>query len=95
MNSDKPYVIKFTDPACHLCVELKPVFHKIANEFNDKFIFGNVNIVKNPKLAEIFIDDGVPTIYVFDKENMQEIPFPKETGYNYDYLNNYLTNLGY
>lgn len=95
MTSGKPYVIKFTDPNCHLCVKLKPDFHRLANEFGEKFVFGNVDIIKNPKLADLFIDDGVPTIYIINKEELSEIPYPKDTGYSYDYLNNYLTNLGY
>jgi len=95
IDSDKPYVIKFTDPDCHLCVKLKPVFHRISKEHGDKFLFGNVDVPTNPELADLFIDDGVPTIYVIDKDRLFEIPYPKDTGYDYDYLSDYLTNLGY
>ena len=95
IESEKPYVIKFTYPNCHLCVQLKPVFHRIAKEHGEKFMFGNVNIRTNPELSDLFVEDGVPTIYIIDKEKLFEIPDPQETGYDYDYLNNYLTNLGY
>jgi len=95
MESDKPYVVKFTNPSCHFCVELKPVFHKIAKEMDGRFMFGNVDVVENPDLAEMFIDDGVPTIYVIKKDELFEVPYPTDSGYSYDYLTNYLTNLGY
>ena len=95
MGSDKPYIVKFTDPSCHLCVSLKPVFHKIAKEMDNKFVFGNVNITENPDLAEMFVDDGVPTIYVIKKDELFEVPYPTDSGYSYDYLTNYLINLGY
>jgi thioredoxin-like negative regulator of GroEL len=94
LESEKPYIIKFTDPDCHLCVELKPIFHKISKEFGDKFEFGNVTVGDNQELTDLFVSDGVPAIYVIDKKQLHEIPYPSD-GYGYDYLKNYLTNLGY
>jgi len=96
LDSDKPYVIKFTNPECHLCVELKPNFHKIAKEFDHKFVFGNVDAVEEPKLSETFKIDGVPTIFIVSKDSIQEIPYPSsDGGYSYKYLKDYLTNWGY
>lgn len=97
LESDKPHVIKFTSPDCHYCVALKPLFHKIAKEFDNQFAFGNVTIGENPELSELFIKDGVPTIYIISKDSAHEIPYPSDpvSGYGYDYLKNYLTNLGY
>lgn len=96
LESEKPYVVKFTDPKCHLCVDLKPVFHRIAKEHDSRFVFGNVDVPTNPELADMFIEDGVPTIYIIDNEKLFEIPYPATGGgYSYDYLDNYLTNLGY
>jgi len=97
LESDKPHVIKFTSPDCHYCVALKPLFHKIAKEFDNQFAFGNVTIGDNPELSELFIKDGVPTIYIISKDSAHEIPYPSDpvSGYGYDYLKNYLTNLGY
>lgn len=97
LESDKPHVVKFTSPDCHYCVALKPLFHKIAKEFDNQFAFGNVTIGDNPELSELFIKDGVPTIYIITKNEAHEIPYPSDpvSGYGYDYLKNYLTNLGY
>ena len=97
LESDKPHIIKFTSPDCHYCVALKPLLHKIAKEFDNQFAFGNVTIGDNPELSELFIKDGVPTIYIISKDSAHEIPYPSDpvSGYGYDYLKNYLTNLGY
>ena len=43
-QSDKPYVITFTNPTCHLCKALKPIISDIAEEYQDKFKFGNIKI---------------------------------------------------
>ena len=97
MESEKPHVIKFTDPNCHFCVALKPLYHKLARELDDIIIFGNVAVAQNPELSVLFIKGGVPTVYVITKDDMHEIPYPSDpvSGYGYDYLKNYLTNLGY
>ena len=53
-KSDKPYVIKFTNPTCHLCKALDPIFNDIAEEYNDKFKFGNINSKAQRKLFQLF-----------------------------------------
>jgi len=64
MASDKPVVIKFTTSSCHLCKAFKPIFENIADEYSDKFNFGNVNTVTQQNLTRFFTIDGVPEVYI-------------------------------
>jgi hypothetical protein len=64
MASDKPVVIKFTTSSCHLCKAFKIIFDNIADEYSDKFNFGNVNTVTQHNLTKFFVIDGVPEVYI-------------------------------
>ena len=64
MESDKPVVLKFTTSTCPLCKNFKPLFERIADEYEDKFKFGNINAVTQKNLAKFFVIDGVPEVYI-------------------------------
>jgi len=64
MASDKPVVLKFTTSTCPLCKNFKPLFERIADEYEDKFKFGNINAVTQKNLAKFFVIDGVPEVYI-------------------------------
>ena len=64
MESDKPVVLKFTTNSCHLCKGFKPIFERVAEEYSDKFKFGNVNTVTQQNLVKFFVVDGVPEVYI-------------------------------
>lgn len=64
MSSDKPVVIKFTTSSCPLCKGFKPIFERVADDYSDKFNFGNVNTVTQQNLVKFFVVDGVPEVYI-------------------------------
>ena len=94
LESSKPWLIKFFSDNCHLCVELAPVFDQLALAFQGEVKFGNVNIRVEKKLAQMFIKDGVPTIYFFNKGRGVELEWPQRpdphSGYNFKHLASYL-----
>jgi len=94
LESSKPSVVKFANDGCHLCVNLKPICERLAEDFKDKYKFYDVNTFEEEKLTEIFSDDGVPTIYVFHNGDATEIPYPdspdEKSGYSEQYLREYL-----
>ena len=95
MDGKKPWLVKFTSDTCHLCHGLAPVFDNLALAFKGKVNFGTINIRVEKKLAKIFINDGVPTIYFFKNGKSMELSWPAspnpESGYGFEDLASYLT----
>ena len=93
-KSDKPYVIKFTSKTCYLCKGLKPIFNQIAEEYKDKFYFGNIDSRAQRKLFQLFKIDGVPELFIINNQEVLNIPYPSEpdkvSGYTKDYIVKYL-----
>jgi len=89
-KSNKPYVIKFTNPNCHLCKGLKPIFAEIAEEYKDKFKFGNINSKIERQMFKLFKIDGVPEIFIIDNGEVYNIKYPEDpnpiSGYSKDYI---------
>lgn len=95
-KSDKPYVIKFTSKTCYLCKGLKPIFNKIAEEYKDKFYFGNIDSRSQRKLFELFKIDGVPEIFIVNNQDVFNVPYPSDpdtvSGYSKEYITQHLDN---
>lgn len=98
LDSENPWLIKFTSDTCYLCEGLKPVFEDVATAFDGKVNFGNVNTRVEKKLTELFIEDGVPTLYYFDTNGTHfEVPWPDDpdpaSGYSFFNLSSFLTSV--
>lgn len=90
-KSDKPYVIKFTSTTCYLCKALKPIFEQVAEQYKDKFYFGNVNSKTQRKLFKVFEVDGVPEIFIIFNNNIYNVTYPSDnpdpkSGYSKQYI---------
>ena len=94
VDSEEPWLVKFTSDVCPLCIGLEPVFDKLALAFQDRVHFGNVNTRVEKKLSEIFLKDGVPTLYFFKGNNVKELHWPEdpdpESGYSFEHLARFL-----
>ncbi|MGN0305719.1 MAG: thioredoxin [Lachnospiraceae bacterium] len=58
-------VVDFWAPWCTYCRRIEPAYEKIGSEYGDKFLIAKVNIDEEPKLAEKYQVEIIPTIMVF------------------------------
>tara|TARA_Y100001938_G_scaffold84017_1_gene115465 strand:- start:713 stop:1057 length:345 start_codon:yes stop_codon:yes gene_type:complete len=89
-------VLKFYSDTCPLCVSLKKVMERLEKEY-DNVSFYSINIDKEKDLSELFVKDGVPTLYYVYENIIEEIPYPYEnpdrfSGYQEKELKKYLTS---
>lgn len=90
-KSDKPYVIVFTSPTCHLCKALKPIYEEVADEYSKHFKFGNINSRTQRKLFKLFGIDGVPEMFIVDGDDLFHVVYPDDnpdpkSGYSKEYI---------
>jgi thiol-disulfide isomerase/thioredoxin len=90
-KSNKPYVIVFTNPTCHLCKALKPIYKQIAEEYSKYFNFANINTRKERKMSEMFKIDGVPEMFIIDSNELYNIKYPEDPDENSGYSKEYIT----
>lgn len=76
----KPFVVKFKSDGCPICVDLQPDYEAVAQSFPDIEFF-DVDINEEEDLADLFISDGVPTLYYIHGKSFKEVPYPQE-GYD-------------
>ena len=84
VDAGKPFVVKFKSDGCHICVDLEPDYEAVSKLFPDIEFF-DVDINEEEDLAELFIDDGVPTLYYIKGKSFKELPYPDQ-GFDKDSL---------
>ncbi len=73
-ESDRPIVVKYVSPSCGPCRTLKPILNKVVDEFEGKIHFVEIDIEKDPDIAQNAQIVGTPTVQFFkDKELLQEV----------------------
>ncbi|MEN9220895.1 MAG: thioredoxin-disulfide reductase [Thermostichus sp. BF3_bins_97] len=64
-ESDRLIMVKYTAPTCGPCHALKPILNKIVDEFQDKLHVVDIDIEKDPEIAEAGGVTGTPTVQFF------------------------------
>jgi hypothetical protein len=69
----------------------------LAEQYKDKFKFGNVNSSTQRKLFRLFNIDGVPEIFIIHGNDLYHIEYPEDnadpiSGYPKDYITEHLDN---
>jgi len=64
-ESDRLIVVKYVSPDCGPCHTLKPIFNKVVDEFDGRIHFVEIDIDKDPDIAESAGVTGTPTIQFF------------------------------
>lgn len=91
VDSRVPFVVKFKHDGCHLCHDLKPVYKTVAAKFPE-LQFYDVDTNEEEDLADLFIEDGVPTLFYVNGPSFDEIDYPND-GYTEENLTEIITNI--
>ncbi len=65
INSSKPTLVDFHADWCGPCKMMEPILKSVHKNLGDQITFLKVDIDKNPKAANIYIIQGVPTLILF------------------------------
>ena len=64
-DAAKPVLVDFWAEWCSPCLVLGPILEKIADEFEEKFIFAKADLNSNPLIAQKYGIDRIPTVVLF------------------------------
>lgn len=60
-----PVLVEFWAPWCVYCRRIAPVLHKVAEQFADQLVVGQVNIDDEPALANSEHIEVIPTLVLY------------------------------
>jgi thioredoxin reductase (NADPH) len=73
-ESDRVIMVKYSSPTCGPCHSLKPILHKVVEEFPDQIHYVEIDITEDPEIAESAGVTGTPTVQFFkDKAKVGEM----------------------
>lgn len=84
VDKNKPFIVKFKSDGCPICVDLEADYQLVARTF-PQLGFYDVDINEEEDLADLFISDGVPTLYYIKGKDFKELPYP-DGGFDKDSL---------
>ena len=65
IQADKPVIVDFWAEWCAPCRMVAPVFEKLSEEFDDRMVFGKLNVDENSEIAARYSITGIPTMIIF------------------------------
>ena len=91
VDKNVPIIVKFKSDGCPICVDLEPDFQAVAQSF-PQLGFYDVDVNEEEDLADLFIEDGVPTLYYIKGKNFKELPYP-QNGFDKDSLTSVIKDI--
>lgn len=65
LEGQTPALVEFSAPWCTYCRRIGPAMKKIAEQYEDSMLIGEVNIDEQEALAEEYKVEVIPTLMIF------------------------------
>ena len=65
LEADRPVLVDFGAPWCGPCVMIAPVIEQLADEYQDKVVFVQLNVDENPDTPGKLGIRGIPTLILY------------------------------
>lgn len=71
-ESKRPLIVKYVSPGCGPCRQLKPMLHAVVRALEGKVHYVEIDITKDPEIAEAAGVTGSPTVQVFFEKSLEK-----------------------
>ncbi len=90
-ESDRLIMVKYVSPGCGPCHTLKPILNKVVDEFDGQIYFVEIDVDRDPEVAEAAGIIGTPTIQFFkNKDKVAEVKGVKQKSQYRDLISSHL-----